>query len=163
MRVQGLSIGMLVAALAIAPAVTAAQSTTSRAPGASAAGDSVAALEHRLEAALTAADTSFLESVLADDFLFASADGVTLQKALLIKTFARPGRFEARRLTALHVEPHGDIALTKGRLEVEASGSSHYTVCYVRLYAQRNHRWQLVSHHTFRELMGSFAETCAPK
>ena len=139
-----------------------AQAPSSGGAGASADVEAIKAVEHDVESAFQRADTAFLKSTLGEDFSFTHATGTSAGKADTLSTFAKPGNFVSRQLTAVGVEVHGNVAVTNGRIEVRSAAPREYTVCYMRLYERRAGQWRLLSHRTFREGNG-FAETCAPR
>ena len=123
--------------------------------------DAIAAIEHGVETAVQRGDSAFLESTLGKDFRFTHATGTVAGKSETLSNFAKPGNFVSRRLTAVGIEVHGNVAITHGRIEVRSTTPREYTICYTRLYERRGGRWQLLSHRTFRESTG-YSETCAP-
>ena len=119
-------------------------------------------LEHKIESAFQRADSGFLKSALGSDFRFTHASGNVAGKTDTISNFAKPGNFIFRKLTAVEVEVHGNVAVTNGRIEVRSAAPREYTICYMRLYERRKGQWRLLSHRTFREGK-QFSEMCAPR
>jgi ketosteroid isomerase-like protein len=115
------------------------------------------ALEQRAEAATLHADAAFLEDFYASDFRFTHGTGIVWNKTETLKAL-RPGNFISRELDSVEVEPHGDVALTLGRIHVRSNSQDpevrEYTIWYVRVYTRRGGRWQLLSHRTVRQVSG---------
>jgi ketosteroid isomerase-like protein len=115
------------------------------------------ALEQRAEIATLNADAAFLQDFYASDFRFSHGTGVIANKAETLKAL-QPGFYISRDLDQSEVEPHGDIALTVGRIHVRTTSEDpnvrEYTVWYIRVYTRRDGRWQLLSHRTTRQVAG---------
>jgi len=104
------------------------------------------------------ADTAFLERVCASDFTYTHGDGWTTGKPILgvdhraewLASLA--GRYSAREVDSQQVELHGDVAITMGRVRARSGGPAAaqraFSFWYVRVYAQRDGRWQYLSHRT---------------
>ena len=121
-------------------------------------GAEVLALERQIEAAVLQADVAFLEDVCASDFTYTHGDGWTTGKPILgvdqradwLASLA--GRYSAREVDSQQVELHGDVAITMGRVRARSGGPAAaqraFSFWYVRVYAQRDGRWQYLSHRT---------------
>lgn len=111
--------------------------------------DDLQTLDHQVEAAVVAKDLPFLESILAEDFRFVHGTGRVDSKAPWLDSL-RTGRASSasRTVSELDVEPHGDTALTSGRISVVSSDGRPYSIRFARAYVRRDNRWRLVSHHT---------------
>ncbi len=121
-------------------------------------GAEVLALERQIEAAVLDADTAFLEDVCASDFTYTHGDGWTTGKPILgvdhraewLASLA--GRYSAREVDSQQVELHGDVAITMGRVRARSGGPAAaqraFSFWYVRVYAERDGRWQYLSHRT---------------
>ncbi len=118
------------------------------------------AFEREVEAAVLRADVSFLDRVCADDFTYTHGDGWTSGGApLSVDTKAEwlaslPGRYTMRDVETEHVEVHGDVAITTGRVRARtgstiATGRA-FSFWYVRVYERRDGRWRYLSHRTVR-------------
>ena len=154
-------------------ALVAIAALASRLPAQSPSADSatIAALEHRVEAAVARRDAAFLDSVYAPTFRFRHSTGWLEDRATRMANVRRaPGPSEppvvSRTLDSLEVEVHGDVALTTGRIFVRrddprAEGARRlgYTVRYARVYARRDGRWTLLTHHSTHESAGPPAGT----
>lgn len=122
------------------------------------AGADVLALERQIEAAVLHADLAFLERVCASDFTYTHGDGWTTGDPILGVDHrsdwlaSLPGRYSAREVDSQQVELHGDVAITMGRVRARSGGPTAaqrtFSFWYVRVYAQRDGRWQYLSHRT---------------
>ena len=122
------------------------------------AGADVLALERQIEAAVLHADVAFLEDVCASDFTYTHGDGWTTGKPILGVDHradwlaSLSGRYSAREVDSQQVEVHGDVAITMGRVRARSGGPAAaqraFSFWYVRVYAQRDGRWQYLSHRT---------------
>jgi ketosteroid isomerase-like protein len=117
--------------------------------------DEIVRLEHAQAAAVVAADLPTLDAIYADDFRFTHGTGEVQTKTEWLDDL-RTGRrvYESREVTDLDVERHGDIAVTYGRLEIRLrrdGQNQYFSARYVRVYARRDERWQLISHRTVEQ------------
>lgn len=148
--------------LATIPGRAQSGSAAAAARQSSASVDTLKALDRQVEDAFLRGNSTFLTSILGDDFRFWNARQTAWGKTEILTLFAKAGNFVSRKLTSVDAEVHGTVALTTGRIEVTSTNPRSYTVCYVRLYERRDGQWTLISHRTFREHDG-FSETCAPQ
>lgn len=91
-----------------------------------------------------------LDSLYASDFVFSHGSGRVEGKSNWLVSVGR-NDYPKRQHDSVKVELHGDIALLKGIMLIERKGkdkTDRYQLRYIRLYAIRQHRWQLVSHST---------------
>ncbi|MCX6135869.1 MAG: nuclear transport factor 2 family protein [Ignavibacteriales bacterium] len=108
------------------------------------------ALESEIESAVVRGDVAFLDTVYATDFRFTHGTGLVQNKAEWLTNVQRISYIE-RHLDSLEIEQHGDVALVTGRLHVRSHkgiGESRYGISYVRVYAIRGGRWQMLSHRS---------------
>lgn len=94
-----------------------------------------------------------LDSLYAPDFVFSHGSGRIEGKAGWMKTVGRAD-YPLRQHDSVRVELHGKLALLRGKMNIEKKGkekTDKYFLRYIRLYARRDHHWQLVSHQTFYE------------
>jgi hypothetical protein len=126
----------------------------------------VKAFEQACEDANVRGDRIFLERALADDFIMTSGDGWTVgqppievaTKRSWIEYIGRqPPPYFYRKLDAVQVELHGDVAITigkyrylqrSGRADAPNTTGTHLYVWFERVYARRNGQWQFLSHRT---------------
>jgi Domain of unknown function (DUF4440) len=125
------------------------------------------AFERDLETAAARGDTAFVGRALAGDFHFTHGDawrtgappkGVDTRPSWMARVAARP--FVSRTVSAQQVEPHGDVVMTTGRIDVRLKppnlndGQAAYSIWYLRLYRAKGAGWELVSHRTVAEIIG---------
>jgi hypothetical protein len=63
-------------------------------------------------------------------------------------------RYVSRELDSVAVELHNDIALVTGRIIIQSEPISTqriYGIRFIRVFAYRNNRWQLLSHRTLAQ------------
>lgn len=115
------------------------------------------AFERQVEAAVLTADVEFLDRVCAEDFTYTHGDGWTSGDAPLgVDTKAAwlaslPGRYTRRDVETQHVEIHGDVGLTTGRVRARIGAPDSgraFTFWYVRVYQRRDGQWRYLSHRT---------------
>ena len=94
-----------------------------------------------------------LENAYADDFIFSHGSGKVEGKTSWLKS-AGKGLFVSRNHDSVTVEMHRDVAVVKGKLSVVKNNkekTERYHLYYIRVYANRNGKWQMLSHSTTRE------------
>ena len=116
-------------------------------------------IERKLAAAVLKVDVATLERTYAEDFRFTHSTGDVQTKAEWLKALqSGQTSYTARNIDSIEVELHDDVAITTGRIHARTDSADarwqEYTVWYVRVYAQRDDRWQLLSHRTVREQTG---------
>lgn len=110
-----------------------------------------------IDRAVVSKDIAALQKHYGDDFVFTHGTGDIDSKESWIqniKGLEEGNRYISREHDSTLVEPHGDIAIIKGKLSVERQGKdkiNKYGLKYVRVYALRKKVWQLISHRTFME------------
>ncbi len=148
--------GIAAALAAGTPGLTAQEAAGAHSPADP--GAEVLALERRIEAAVLHADVAFLEHACASDFTYTHGDGWTTGDPILGVDHradwlaSLSGRYSAREVDSQQVELHGDVAITMGRVRARSGGPAAaqraFSFWYVRVYAQRDGRWQYLSHRT---------------
>ena len=149
------TLGLLAACVAGAAPSGAQEPPESHAADAAA---EVLALERQIEAAVLRADVAFLDGVCASDFTYTHGDGwITGGSVLGVDERAEwlaslAGRYSMREVDSQQVELHGDVAITMGRVRARSGAGDTppraFSFWYVRVYAQRDGRWQYLSHRT---------------
>ena len=94
-----------------------------------------------------------LEKVYANDFIFSHGSGKVEGKAGWLVS-AGKGLFLSRTHDSVKVELHKDVAVVKGKLSVAKTNrekTDRYHLYYIRVYAKRDNRWQMISHNTTAE------------
>ncbi len=118
----------------------------------------VLAFEKQVEAAVLRADVAFLDRVCASDFTYTHGDGWTTGGPVLgVDTKSEwlaslPGRYAVREVDSQHVEIHGDVAITMGRVRARTgtpnAAQRAFSFWYIRVYARRDGQWTYLSHRT---------------
>lgn len=97
-------------------------------------------------------DIPFLQAHFADDFRFVHGTGMIDSKESWIGKAQMPRvQYLGRENDSTFVELHGNTAVVTGSLTVTLPGGlprSGYIIRYLRVYALRDKRWQMISHHT---------------
>lgn len=107
--------------------------------------------EKQIEAAVVAADISFLQKAYADDFRFKHGTGHIDSKSTWLKDVEKnKGKFVSRNVDKSEAELHGDIGITQGTITVTRTDTS-YTIHYVRVYRRVGNTWELFMHRTVQE------------
>ena len=146
----------VIAVLLASPPWTSAQE--SPALQAAAASAEVLAFERQVEEAVLRADVAFLDDVCASDFTYTHGDGWTTGGPILgVDTKSEwlaslPGRYASREVDTQHVEIHGDVAITMGRVRARTGATNAaqraFSFWYLRVYAYRDGQWRYLSHRT---------------
>jgi hypothetical protein len=95
-----------------------------------------------------------LDSLYADDFVFSHGSGRIEGKGGWMKTAGRT-KYAIRRHDSVRVQQHADIAVLRGGMYIERldkDKTARYRLRYIRVFAMRNSRWQLISHTTVAEV-----------
>ena len=118
----------------------------------------VIAFERRIENAVVTADVVFLDRVCSNDFTYTHGDGWTTGGApLSVDTKSEwlaslPGRYALRDVETQHVEIHGDVAITTGRVRARTgardAAQRAFSFWYVRVYERQDGEWRYLSHRT---------------
>jgi ketosteroid isomerase-like protein len=107
-------------------------------------------LDVAIDTAVSGADAPTLERVLADDFVYTHAGGKPEPKRQFIATIVARADPPRRSLHDLHVEPHGDVAVTHGTIEfVYADARPNLYLGYVRVHRLFDSDWRAISHRSF--------------
>jgi hypothetical protein len=107
----------------------------------------LAGLDSQIESAVVNGDTAALDTLYADDLRFSHFTGTVDGKPGWLHR-ARARTFRQRQVDSVTVDRHGDVALTSGRIAIESSTGERYRIRYVRVYARRLGRWQLIAHRS---------------
>ena len=110
-------------------------------------------LNQRIDDLVVQQQVAPLDSLYANDFVFSHGSGRIEGKSNWMKTVGRT-KYAIRKHDSVRVQQHGDIAVLKGIMYIERLGKEQvakYRLSYIRIYAIRNDRWQLISHNTTEE------------
>lgn len=110
-------------------------------------------INQRIDNLVVAQQITALDSLYADDFVFSHGSGRIEGKQGWYKSVAKGG-YLLRQHDSVTVELHPGLAVLRGKLAVQkknATTTDRYHLKYVRVYAYRDRRWELVSHVTTHE------------
>ena len=99
-------------------------------------------------------NTTDLEKYYAEDFVFSHGSGRVDGKQSWMKSVAK-GNFLSRQHDSVTVELHPELAVVRGKLSVQkkaAEKTDRYHLKYIRVYAYRDKKWEMVSHVTTWEV-----------
>jgi ketosteroid isomerase-like protein len=110
----------------------------------------------KIDRAVVSKDISFLEQHYGEDFVFTHATGLIDSKKSWIETIKKNKGYAAREHDSTIVELHKDLAIIAGkltvtRLEPAKDGTAKYSLRYVRVFALRKKKWQMISHRSTSE------------
>ncbi len=94
-----------------------------------------------------------LDMIYAEDFVFSHGSGKIEGKQGWLTT-VKKANYPKRQHDSVRAEMHPGIAILKGKMYIEKLNkdkTDHYHLRYIRVYAWRNDRWQLISHNTTHE------------
>ncbi len=114
----------------------------------------VSLLNQKIDSFVVAKNLDALQSLYADDFVFSHGTGLIEGKESWLKA-VNSNHYIFRKHDSVSVELHPDMAVVRGKLtiqRVDKTKVAKYVLWYVRIYASRNKRCQLVSHITTREI-----------
>ena len=110
-------------------------------------------LNQRIDDLVVQRNTLALDSLYAADFVFSHGSGRVEGKTGWLTTVGR-ANYPKRRHDSVKVELHGGVGIVKGKMSIEKINkdkTDRYHLRYIRVYAIRNGRWQLISHNTTYE------------
>jgi ketosteroid isomerase-like protein len=107
-------------------------------------------LDQAIDTAMSQRDAAQLESALADDFIYTHSNGRSQPKAEFIAAIIQRSDPPERVLSDVQVELHGDIAVTRGNLDIRYHDADRPDLFmrYVRVYRQFGAEWRAISHRT---------------
>lgn len=110
-------------------------------------------LNQQIDSYVVQKNVAALDSLFAADFIFNHGSGKTEGKAGWFTTVAR-ANYPYRNHDSVKVELHPAIAIVKGKMNIEKRNkdkADRYWLKYIRVFALRDNRWQLISHSTVQE------------
>ena len=105
----------------------------------------IVSLNQQIDNLVIEQNTAALDSMYASDFVFSHGSGKIEGKQGWFISVAK-GNFLTRQHDSVSVELHEGLAIVRGKLSVRKKNLK-----YVRVYANRQKRWQLISHITTAE------------
>lgn len=106
-------------------------------------------LDPRIDSAMAEGDLATLEALLAPDFIYTHSNNNHQAKAEFIEAIGKRENRPRRDLTEVEAEIHGDIAVTRGNLDVvyyDERPTLYFR--YVRTWRAEGDRWRAISHRT---------------
>jgi ketosteroid isomerase-like protein len=110
-------------------------------------------LNQKIDNYVVSKDTTALSKLYADDFVFSHGSGKIEGKQSWFKSVAK-GSFVSRKHDSVMVEMHPNLAILRGKLSVQKKAkdkTDRYHLQYIRVYAYRYEKWQMISHITTAE------------
>lgn len=110
-------------------------------------------LNQQIDNYVTEQNLAALDTLYADDFVFAHGSGRVEGKNGWLKTVSRV-RYPRRLHDSVTAEWHPEAVIVKGSLSIQRidkDRTARYRLRYIRLFVLREKRWQLASHHTVYE------------
>jgi ketosteroid isomerase-like protein len=112
--------------------------------------DALREIDVAIDAAVSARDAASLDHLLADDFVYTHAGGQTEPKREFIATAVARDDPPRRILHDVQVEPHGDVAITRGTIEfIYTDARPNLYLGYVRVHRLLDSGWRAISHRSF--------------
>ena len=111
-------------------------------------------LNQRIDELVAQKQVAAVDSLFADDFVFSHGSGRIEGKAGWLGSVAR-NRYPVRSHDSVRVQQHGDVAVLRGNMYIERVDKdkiAKYRLRYIRVFALRGSRWQLLSHTTVEEM-----------
>jgi hypothetical protein len=107
-------------------------------------------LDIAIDTAVSSREAATLERLLADDFVYTHANGTPEPKREFIATAVGRADPPRRVLHDLQVEPHGDIAVTRGTIEfIYTDARPNLYLGYVRIHRLLDSSWRAISHRSY--------------
>jgi hypothetical protein len=107
-------------------------------------------LDIAIDTAVSGRDAATLDRLLAHDFVYTHANGKPEPKAEFIATAVARVDPPSRILHGLHVEQHGEVAVTRGTIEfIYTDARPILYLGYVRVHRLLDSGWRAISHRSF--------------
>ena len=114
--------------------------------------NTIDSINRLLDRSVVKKDTVTLKKYYSEDFFFKHASGRIDSRSTWLKSVQK-NNYDSREHDSVVVELHGNVAIVTGTLKVlfPPGAKKPYAVSYIRVFAFKNKRWQLVSHHSTGE------------
>lgn len=112
----------------------------------------LATLNQFIDSYVVTKNTSALDSLFANDFVFSHGSGRVEGKEGWMQTVKR-ANYLLRQHDSVLVEMHNNVAIVKGKMNIQKQNkekTDRYWLKYIRVYQCKDH-WQLISHSTVQE------------
>jgi ketosteroid isomerase-like protein len=106
-------------------------------------------LDPQIDTAMAQGDLGALDTLLAPDFIYTHSNNNHQAKAEFIEAIGKRENRPRRDLTEVEIEVHGDVAVTRGNLDVvynDERPSLYFR--YVRIWRAQDDSWRAISHRT---------------
>jgi ketosteroid isomerase-like protein len=106
-------------------------------------------LDPQIDTAMAEGDLGALEALLAPDFIYTHSNNNHQAKAEFVEAIGKRENRPRRDLTEVEAEVHGDIAATRGNLDVvyyDERPTLYFR--YVRIWRLEGDTWRAISHRT---------------
>lgn len=110
-------------------------------------------LNQQIDMYVVQKNVTALDTLYAPDFVFSHGTGKVEGKASWLATVSN-GNYPMRQHDSVTVEMHPGLAIVKGKMaiqRIDKDKTVRYHLKYIRVYALRNKRWQMISHSTTQE------------
>jgi hypothetical protein len=107
-------------------------------------------LNQRIDDYVVQKNLAALDTLYATDFVFSHGSGTIEGKSGWLSTVGR-ATYTLRQHDSVTAEVHPDMAVVKGKMSIQKVNkdkTDRYYLKYIRVYAPRKNRWQMVSHNT---------------
>jgi ketosteroid isomerase-like protein len=102
-----------------------------------------------IDTAVSDKDATVLEDLLADEYIYTHSNGKSQTKSEYIAAIMARANPPRRVLSDLQTELHGDVAVTRGNLDiVYGDERPNVFMRYVRVHRLIGGRWLAISHRT---------------
>jgi ketosteroid isomerase-like protein len=106
-------------------------------------------LDPQIDTAMAEGDLDALDLLLAPDFIYTHSNNNHQAKAEFIEAIGKREDRPRRLLTGVEAEVHGEVAVTRGNLDVvyyDERPTLYFR--YVRLWRLQDRTWRALSHRT---------------
>jgi hypothetical protein len=110
-------------------------------------------LNQQIDSYVVQRNTAALDSLYATDFVFSHGSGKVEGKQSWLVTVGK-ANYPMRQHDSVKVELHPGVAVVKGKMAIRRTNgdkTDRYHLRYIRVYAWRSNRWQMISHNTTHE------------
>jgi ketosteroid isomerase-like protein len=109
----------------------------------------LADLDKRMDELAASGDLAALGALVAPDFIYTHSTGQSQTRDEWFASNAQnAGKFK-RLVTDVEVEVHGDVAVTRGNLDI-VRDDGPVLMRYVRVHRLKDGKWQAISNRTVR-------------
>jgi hypothetical protein len=113
----------------------------------------IVSLNQQIDNFVVRQNVAVLDTLYAGDFVFSHGSGKIEGKAGWLKTVGNT-KYLSRQHDSVTVELHPGLAIVRGKLSiqrVDTGKTAGYQLKYIRVYALRSEKWQMISHITTHE------------